>query len=520
MRKLTLLYPLLFAVNQWLVLFVPNINDIPGKELLLPLGMTLLVTSAVWLGLLKLVKELHRASYLTLLLVIWFSYFGSLQAATVWRLASRAHLWGGLGLLLLWSLLFGFLGSRPVWQRVKKPATITTYMGIVGVCIFLLLVYRYVQFKWTGYDQAFFRDFPRPALQVSQPPDIYYIILDGYARSDVLEQVFHFDNRQFLEYLQQRGFYVAPHSQANYIHTILSLASSLNMDYLPRIRSETARDRTYLRNWLDDNAVQSALQATGYQPVVLPSGYVYTENRAYIPAELLEHYRSQTGYLEWLWMVNSVLVLGLEADLLHSPMDRFQDQQQRILASAEAAGEIARQEGAQFVFWHLVAPHPPFIFDEHGAVTPGEAYYLFDGSDRYDSFATYQQGYLTQLTYINHLMMATIDAILQNSANPPIIVLQADHGSGAYLDFFSQDNTCLFERFGILNAYLLPGFEAEAVVPNNITPVNTFRLIFNLYFNTGLEYLADTVYFSDFDQLFNYNEITEPYPPGCVGTSP
>jgi hypothetical protein len=63
-------------------------------------------------------------------------------------------------------------------------------------------------------------------------PDIYYIILDGHARSDILAELYGYDNNWFVDSLRQRGFYVADRSRTNYAQTYLSLASTLNMTYL------------------------------------------------------------------------------------------------------------------------------------------------------------------------------------------------------------------------------------------------------------------------------------------------
>ena len=58
-------------------------------------------------------------------------------------------------------------------------------------------------------------------------PAIYYIILDGYARSEVMRELFDFDNTAFLERLERKGFFVARGSNANYCQTPLSRLSSL-----------------------------------------------------------------------------------------------------------------------------------------------------------------------------------------------------------------------------------------------------------------------------------------------------
>ena len=67
-------------------------------------------------------------------------------------------------------------------------------------------------------------------------PDIYFIILDGMARDDVLARRFGI-KRGLGEQLRARGFYLAKKSRANYRTTLYSLASVLNHDYLQNIRT-------------------------------------------------------------------------------------------------------------------------------------------------------------------------------------------------------------------------------------------------------------------------------------------
>jgi hypothetical protein len=47
-------------------------------------------------------------------------------------------------------------------------------------------------------------------------PDIYYVILDGYARADILDELYGYDNSRFLDYLERHGFFVAETSHSNY----------------------------------------------------------------------------------------------------------------------------------------------------------------------------------------------------------------------------------------------------------------------------------------------------------------
>lgn len=76
---------------------------------------------------------------------------------------------------------------------------------------------------------------PREAVSVapvSEPPDIYVILLDGYPRADVLDRRFGINNSAFLDGLAALGFDVAADSHSNYVFTQLTLASMFQMRHL------------------------------------------------------------------------------------------------------------------------------------------------------------------------------------------------------------------------------------------------------------------------------------------------
>jgi hypothetical protein len=65
----------------------------------------------------------------------------------------------------------------------------------------------------------------------------------------------------------------------------------------------------------------------------------------------------------------------------------------------------------------------------------------------------------------------------------------------------------LRERFSILNALYLPGVPPETVPPD-LTPVNTFRIVFNSYFQTALSLEENHMYALQLPFLFRFIEVT------------
>jgi hypothetical protein len=170
-----------------------------------------------------------------------------------------------------------------------------------------------------------------------------------------------------------------------------------------------------------------------------------------------------------------------------------------ILYAFSRLPEVAAMKGPKYVFIHLISPHPPYVFDRDG--TPLDPPYPYTLS------VESRAGYTEQIEFINKKMLETVDGILANSETPPIIIIQADHGPGTMTDHNSWKNSCLYERFSILNAYYLPGVNKDSITMD-LSPVNSFRFIFNTYFNADLQLLPNRQYFSISDGFYEFREVT------------
>jgi len=102
-----------------------------------------------------------------------------------------------------------------------------------------------------------------------KPPNIYYMIFDRYPASKILSELYDYDNSDFYNYLESKGFYIAHDSMANYPFTFLSMASTKNMKYVNYL-SEIAGDSNNraIAYELDKFCeVCQFLQSQGYQYV-------------------------------------------------------------------------------------------------------------------------------------------------------------------------------------------------------------------------------------------------------------
>jgi hypothetical protein len=108
-------------------------------------------------------------------------------------------------------------------------------------------------------------------------PDIYYIILDGYARSDYMHQAIGLDNSEFIAFLERQGFYVAANSRSNHNWTSLSLSSSLNLT-LAQYLGANMLPGYYPTPFVDHpHSLVRRPEQIGYRSVAFQSGYLPTE---------------------------------------------------------------------------------------------------------------------------------------------------------------------------------------------------------------------------------------------------
>ncbi len=514
--------PFLFVLTPLLNFLNINIFVLEADQVIGP-SVLIVITVILFLLLFKfLTKDRNRAACLTSIFVIFIFYYGQM-----YRLAQDKNLLGGslesrLGLTLVWTSFFLLVFVFLYRSKTGTIRLFSTYFLIVSIIlfsfpfiVFLSLFPKRINdplrdWKPPGI-QTFGEYFEVPNRQVEQyteHPDIYYIILDGYARQDVLNELYDFNNSEFLDFLLEQGFYVAEDSNSNYNQTALSLASSLNFEYLTQL-SEIGKNsaiRSPLGEMIQHSKTRSILEQYGYKTIAFDTASKYSR---IIDADLfIDRFIGLTDFEQTI-LTSSFCVVFENTLNDRIPFLTYATHQTRIKHNLEYLAKISDISGQKFIFFHIVMPHPPFIFDSQGNETDPDYAFRFDDGDSYpESQEDYISGYREQLIYTNHRISELVKIILSKSKVPPVIIIQGDHGPGAYLVWDSVEKTDLKERFGILNAYYFPGNNNEELY-SSISPVNTFRVVFNQYFNANFPLLEDKSYFSSWIRPYEFIEITD-----------
>jgi hypothetical protein len=335
-------------------------------------------------------------------------------------------------------------------------------------------------------------------------PDIYYIILDRYPSAAVLKEFYDFDNSEFVDYLARRGFYVASQSHANYLCTAQSLASSLNMKHITYLGKEVGeKTDNYIPTYamLQDNQIWQFLKSKGYKYIHFGSEWYPTSNNKNADINF-----NVFGASDFSMLVYKTTMLYPITRLL-GIIDPYAQKYKRVHYQFDKLSLLPSIKEPTFVFAHFLVPHEPYVFDEKGNYLTRE-----ESSRRSD-----RENFVTQIVFINKKVKALISKLQSDSDPQPIIVVQSDEGPYPQnrkitfngFDWESASNTQIREKMGILNAYYLPDVNQNGLYPS-ITPVNSFRIIFNLYFGTELKLLPDESYvFSDTRHIYKFINVTD-----------
>jgi len=499
MSKPRCFHPLILSVFPILFLYAHNMQEAVFEETIIPILLSLGITLLLW-GLLRLALGNWRRSGLlvSLLLVLFYSYghFYSLIEGTGFRIGD--FLLGENKMLLpLWAAIF-LLGTWAIIRKRREYLALTTILNVVSGALLVMTLFSIVTHLGGGKEMtADFHGLPEPTeAGTGEGLDIYYLILDGYASADTLRDVFSFDNREFYDYLRSRGFYLPQPSYGNYAATYLSLASSLNYEYLDPLVEKMGTDsqaKKPLLELIENNRVVAFLQAQGYKYVhVSSSGFWMTKRNRNADWNL-----DCGGGSEFRTILIKSTLLNLWEDMLKNEYRR------RALTAFEEIPRIRESiPGPRFVFAHFLIPHPPYVFGADGEkVIQAGLHTEFHGWQ-------YKEPYLNQLKFTNKKVRELLEKLLGDPEYRPIVVLQADHGPASIGEWHDPSPEMIRERMGIFNAYLLP-LAAEGLLYPEITPVNTFRVIFNGVFKTGLSLLEDRSFFSSYDRFYDMKDVTD-----------
>jgi hypothetical protein len=493
------IYPLLFAFFPVLFLAAYNIQEIAPGDFVRPLVVSLVMGLLVF-GLAQLLlHNWHRAGLITLLFMGMFFTYGQVYNALEDITLGSVSVFRHRSLLPLWTLLL-LAGGFWIFRRVRQSEKMSYWLNLLLIFMLIYPIFTIVSelAKQALANRAFQREQAAMGVAPSaNQPDIYYIILDGYGRHDILQEL-GYDNSEFLDALRQRGFYIADCSRANYPYTQYSLTSSLNYDYIDELN--VIEHNTRIR-MLKNGVVRQFLENNGYQTVAFPTGYAWSEWR---DADIfIDITRPANSVAEFEWLVVDTTVMRIWSDYLQltqADLGKSDLRRERTFTTLASLKKLPARNGNLFVFAHILIPHPPYDFKPDG-----KPLHFNNATKDPKELAA---AYVGQTKFISREILQVVDAILAGSDTPPIIIIQGDHGPQNEISQGPE------RKLPILSAYYLPGVQSDQVLYPSVSPVNTFRIVLNTYFDQDLPLLEDRSYYAPTLNATKFDLV----PNSCLGT--
>ena len=525
-------HPFLIAFFPIMAIYSVNIGLIQLEQFIFP--TILIVGSALlfFLCLKYILKNGKKAALIVTLAFIIFFSFGHIYNMLNQVSIGDTDLGSNRTLLPIFVISFG-IGSFLIIRTKRTLDNATSIVNTISI-VFITVIVAMVGIETFGCDECLIQQtyslgifsnqimdsplyFEEHSFSVSESdslPNVYYIILDGYPRNDVLKKHLDFDNSEFINFLKQREFYVAENSYSNYSLSSTSIPATMNMNYINFLADELGEDSRSYDPLLGkdfglyaDNQVIKNFKSMGYKVAKIGSVPMYLHE---IPlADLSSCYKSIH------LMDNRLFDTVARTSMIGYFIERWSEDLQRqiILCAFEELPKISSYyEEPVFVWSHIMLPHFPLIFGANGEpVTPGESLlvmnnpHVFEGTD---SSWNIKQQFLQQLQFANKKSMELVDKILENEKQS-IIIIQSDHGSAFDVNLHDPTDDDVHQRLSNINAIYFPDEKPREILMNDTTNVNTFRIVFNSYFGSDYDILEDRIYWNlSYKKPFWFKDVT------------
>ena len=464
--KHLIIFPFLLAFFPSWILILKNYDELIFQDILISLAIVS-VSIIIWIVIRKIIKNGNKAALITGVGVVFFFYFGYVQDALKGILVSnipvnKTSILVPISIIIFIISTIYFIKSKNNFESIIKIANVVSITLILVVC---------VQFIIPGAS--------------AEKPNVYHIILDEYTDNEILTKKFGYNNEKFLEFLNNNGFYMHDKLFSTFGSTVKELNVILNMEY-PKKLGWVSEDYESLNN----NKVMSIFSNQDYS-VIETNSMMRWKNFSDVDTKLC--YDTNFINSEFLDQV-------LGKSIIRYFLEKYQQDTRRdtIRCTFNVLNEITlKTDGPKYVFSHVYVPHPPFLFGPNGEnVIPDRR--EISGLQSWEN----PQGYVNQLIYATNEITVVIKNIVKNDPNA-IIIVQGDTGTLTGTDISKKTMKEIYQAHSILYAVRIPDVEDS----DYMIPVNTYRIIFNNYFNMNYDYLEYHSYLVHNDS--NMEDITK-----------
>ena len=341
----------------------------------------------------------------------------------------------------------------------------------------------------------------------------------------MLRSIYGLDNTAFEDELRRLGFFVATSGIANYNRTLASFSSLFSFDYLDEekewyridqgLKANEAimakRFRGYLGRIGSRRVLFTALRDAGYTLYATESVY-----KSVLPPHVELASPSSYSICEFNVFETAIYrFLGLgHLCRLVTGNSGYWEALRRRTNYALRQRVYDDLERPYWLFQHVLPPHPPFLFKPDGSEVPEHE--NLDLNDRAPFFADrskrqkiYRKGYVSQVRYLNKVVLAQIRDFMAGRRRPYIILLHGDHGGRLSYDKDDAGTVCHFETFSPLIAVYSSDNRLQQAMYDDLALVNLYRLVLNTYFGADLPLRETRSFYETFTGVARSVEVEQ-----------
>lgn len=320
-------------------------------------------------------------------------------------------------------------------------------------------------------------------LESRQQSSVYLVLLDEYAGSESLLRGYNYSNSSFLSGLHDLGFNTIQNASSNYKHTLFSMPSIFNGEYLDaNIQDDNEGYSNALRT-IYTNSTFKVFRDLGYEtynfsPFKIEGTTPFYKSQ-FLPSGI-DLIFSSTLFWELKNSIPGVAAKILKNNSLIKLMySRNITVNEKILN--EALNVSKNRNGKPlFAYLHLNMPHAPYVLDSLGRMNSN---FLSNPKSKTAS----KEAYLEYLMYSNKRILVFLQDLKKNTNGNAVIILMSDHGCKDF-DISNRYN----DRFNCLNSVYFPGNKLDGRY-NSMSNVNQFRILFSKITTTSIPLLKDSV---------------------------
>jgi hypothetical protein len=495
------IHPILFAIYPIFFLWSQNVGEVSPPDVSDVLGATFLaalaVTGIAWL----LFFDRARGALVATPAILGFLLYGHVANL---KIPTQAEQGAWMALMAVALVLALKLPERWI-DRFDRGLRILA-IALIAIALVTIIPTEVEEATTPRTIVAAGKTLPNTTSAAKR--DVYWLVFDRYGSDEAFKTGYGIQN-DLTPWLRDQGFEVLADSHANYVGTALSLSTTLNMtplDQLTKAVPKTSNSYQPVYGALQGSLVTRQFQALGYRYLHLGSWW----NPTRTDASADKNYNAD-GVSDFASaMVEQSLAPVLAEAFLPEELPPTEPAKhlKHNRWALDKLDSLPHEGGPKFVFAHILLPHPPYVFDKEGN--------YIESPQR--AGISEVEGWHGQLEYTNSRLRAFIGQLLAKpESEQPIIIIQADEGPwptkyGAdkyHFDWSKASAREIDMKFGIINAWYVPGGTDALDLRQDQTAINTFPTLFDKYFGLDYPILPDRSFASSWGRPYASIEITD-----------